>query len=54
MNEFRVGKFNILGMFVIDKSLDKRRYWNIGQLQDAGCRMHDPWSEARCPEMFGG
>ena len=30
MNEFRVGKFNILGMFVIDKSLDKRRYWNIG------------------------
>ena len=30
MNEFRVGNFNILGMFVIDKSLDKRRYWNIG------------------------
>ena len=30
MNEFRVGNFNILGMFGIDKSLDKRRYWNIG------------------------
>ena len=38
MNEFRVGKFNILVMFVIDKSLDKRRYWNIGHVQGlVGC-----------------